>query len=223
MGEGGAVFTNDAKLKRALESFRDWGRDCYCAPGADNTCGNRFGWKLGKLPRGYDHKYTYRHLGYNLKITDMQAACALAQMDRLEGFIAARKANFAFLKKSLASIGDVLILPEATPGADPSWFGFPITIEPRSDVARVDLLRFLDERKIGTRLLFAGNLTKQPYMIGQNYRVSGDLTNTDLIMNNTFWIGVYPGITRPMMEYTVASMAEFFAAAPRALSSKARA
>ena len=201
MGEGGMVFTKDSELRTIIESFRDWGRDCYCAPGCDNTCGKRFGWQLGSLPFGYDHKYTYSHLGYNLKITDMQAACALAQMDSLPGFIAARKRNFAFLKERLKSCEEFLILPEATGNSDPSWFGFPITLRESAGVARVELLKYLDQYKIGARLLFAGNLTRQPYFAGRTYRISGELVNTDNIMNNTFWIGVFPGLNDPMLEY----------------------
>jgi len=201
MGEGGIVFTKDRKLKKIIESFRDWGRDCYCAPGCDDTCRKRFGWQLGTLPKGYDHKYTYSHLGYNLNITDMQAACALAQMDRLPEFIAARKRNFAFLKKRLKSCEALLILPEATEGSEPSWFGFPITIRESAGIERVELLKYLDQHKIGTRLLFAGNLTRQPYFKDRVYRVSGELTNTDDIMNNTLWIGVYPGLNEPMLDY----------------------
>ncbi|VVD83082.1 lipopolysaccharide biosynthesis protein RfbH [Pandoraea communis] len=210
MGEGGAVFTNNAELKLIAESFRDWGRDCYCPPGKDNTCNKRFCWKLGNLPEGYDHKYTYSHLGYNLKITDMQAACALAQMDRVDEFIAARKKNFAYLKDRLQSCVEFLHLPEATPNSDPSWFGFPIVLKESAGVKRVDLLNYLDQNKIGTRLLFAGNLTRQPYMIGRNYRVSGELTNTDVVMNQTFWIGVYPGLTKEMLDYMVTRIEEFF-------------
>jgi len=201
MGEGGAVFTNNDELKRIAESFRDWGRDCYCPPGKDNTCTKRFCWKLGDLPQGYDHKYTYSHLGYNLKISDMQAACALAQMDRVDHFVQARKDNFAYLKDRLKTCEEFLILPEATQNASPSWFGFPITLRESSPVSRVDLLGYLDQEKVGTRLLFAGNLTRQPYMIGRNYRVSGELINTDVVMNNTFWIGVYPGLTNEMLDY----------------------
>ncbi len=209
MGEGGAVFTNDPTLKQILESFRDWGRDCYCNPGCDNTCGKRFGWQLGNLPLGYDHKYTYSHLGYNLKISDMQAACALAQMDRLPDFIEARRRNFAFLKERLKSCEEFLILPEATPNSDPSWFGFPITLREIAQTSRVDLLKYLDQYKIGTRLLFAGNLTRQPYMIGRNYRIAGQLANTDSIMNNTFWIGVYPGLTEAMLSFSVQKIEAF--------------
>ncbi|OGT06533.1 MAG: lipopolysaccharide biosynthesis protein RfbH [Gallionellales bacterium RBG_16_57_15] len=210
MGEGGMVFTKDNNLRTIIESFRDWGRDCYCAPGRDNTCGKRFGWQLGSLPFGYDHKYTYSHLGYNLKITDMQAACALAQMDRLAEFIAARKRNFGFLKERLKSCEEFLILPEATPDSDPSWFGFPLTIRESANVSRVDLLTYLDQYKIGSRLLFAGNLTRQPYFKGRNYRVSGSLANTDNVMNNTFWIGVYPGLSEPMLDFVAQKIRCFF-------------
>lgn len=210
MGEGGAVFTNNPELKMIAESFRDWGRDCYCAPGKDNTCGKRFCQCLGTLPMGYDHKYTYSHLGYNLKITDMQAACGLAQIDRAPGFIQARKDNFAYLTERLQSCAEFLILPVATEHSDPSWFGFPMTLKPEANVSRVDLLTYLDQHKIGTRLLFAGNLTRQPYMVGRNYRVSGELTNTDRVMNDTFWIGVFPGLTREMLDYAVTKLEEFF-------------
>lgn len=209
MGEGGAVFTNNAELKQIAESFRDWGRDCYCAPGRDNTCGRRFCQKLGSLPEGYDHKYTYSHLGYNLKITDMQAACGLAQLDKAPTFIQQRKDNFAFLKKRLASCEEFLILPEATPRSDPSWFGFPITLRENAPVSRVQLLQYLDQNMVGTRLLFAGNLTRQPYMVGRNYRVSGELTNTDTVMKNTFWIGVHPALTRDMLEYSASKIETF--------------
>lgn len=209
MGEGGAVFTNNSELKQIAESFRDWGRDCYCPPGKDNTCGKRFCWKLGNLPEGYDHKYTYSHLGYNLKITDMQAACGLAQLDKADRFIQARKNNFAFLKERLASCEEYLILPQATPGSAPSWFGFPITLKSNAPVSRVELLRYLDQNKVGTRLLFAGNLTRQPYMEGRNFRVSGDLTNTDIVMNNTFWIGLHPALTKEMLEYSASKIESY--------------
>jgi CDP-6-deoxy-D-xylo-4-hexulose-3-dehydrase len=201
MGEGGAVFTNSDELKTIAESFRDWGRDCYCPPGKDNTCGKRFCWKLGDLPEGYDHKYTYSHLGYNLKITDMQAACGLAQLEKAPQFILARKDNFAFLKERLRACEEFLHLPEATEHSDPSWFGFPITLKENCPVSRLDLLTYLDQNKVGTRLLFAGNLVRQPYMQGANYRVSGDLTNTDNVMKNTFWIGVQPALSREMLEF----------------------
>ena len=210
MGEGGAVFTNDPELKLIAESFRDWGRDCYCPPGKDNTCNKRFCWKLGELPEGYDHKYTYSHLGYNLKISDMQAACALAQMDRVDDFIAARKANFTYLKERLANCAQFLHLPEATPNSEPSWFGFPLVLKDDAGVKRADLINFLDQNKIATRLLFAGNLTRQPYMIGRNFRVSGALTNTDTVMNQTFWLGVWPGLAKEQLDYVVDKLEEFF-------------
>ena len=209
MGEGGAVFTNNFDLKQIADSFRDWGRDCYCAPGKDNTCGKRFEWQLGNLPFGYDHKYTYSHLGYNLKISDMQAACALAQMARLEGFVAARRKNFSYLKERLKTCEEFLVLPEATPKSDPSWFGFPITLKEEAPVSRVDLLTYLAQYKIGTRLLFAGNLTRQPYMLGRNFRVSGELANTDIIMNRTFWVGVYPGLRREMLDFVAEKIETF--------------
>ena len=210
MGEGGAVFTQNSDLKRIIESFRDWGRDCYCQPGKDNTCGKRFGWQLGTLPFGYDHKYTYSHPGYNLKISDMQAACGLAQLDRLPGFIEARKQNFNLLKDRLNSCNEFLILPEATPSSDPSWFGFPITVRESTGIARVELLKYLDQYKIGTRLLFAGNLTRQPYFQGKTYRISGELINTDIVMNNTLWIGVYPGLNDVMLNYICDRIETFF-------------
>jgi CDP-6-deoxy-D-xylo-4-hexulose-3-dehydrase len=214
MGEGGAVFTNNAELKLIAESFRDWGRDCYCPPGKDNTCDKRFCWTKkelgGDLPDGYDHKYTYSHLGYNLKITDMQAACALAQMDRVEEFIAKRRANFAYLKTKLASVEQFLHLPEATPNSEPSWFGFPLILKDSAGVKRTDLINFLEQNKIGTRLLFAGNLTKQPYMDGRNYRISGDLTNTDVVMNQTFWLGTFPALGKEQLDYIAEKLDEFF-------------
>lgn len=214
MGEGGAVFTNNAELKLIAESFRDWGRDCYCPPGKDNTCDKRFCWTKkelgGDLPDGYDHKYTYSHLGYNLKISDMQAACALAQMDRVEEFIAKRRSNFAYLKAKLASVSEFLHLPEATPNSEPSWFGFPLILKETAGVKRTDLINFLEENKIGTRLLFAGNLTKQPYMAGRNYRVSGELKNTDVVMNQTFWLGTFPALGEEQLGYIAAKLEEFF-------------
>lgn len=210
MGEGGAVFTNDGKLKKIIESIRDWGRDCYCEPGKDNTCGKRFEWQLGELPQGYDHKYTYSHIGYNLKITDMQAACALAQMDKLPGFIKQRKENFNYLKDKLQSLEEFLILPEATKNSEPSWFGFPITLRDSAPTTRVDLLKFLDQKKIGSRLLFAGNLTRQPYFKDQTYRVVGELKNTDTVMNNTFWLGIYPGLDTSMLDFIVDTLETYF-------------
>jgi len=208
MGEGGAVFTNNTRLNRLAESFRDWGRACYCEPGKENTCGKRFDWQLGTLPKGYDHKYTYSHLGYNLKISDMQAAVGLAQLEKLPQFISKRKENFAYLKRRLAPLAECLILPEATPNSDPAWFGFPITLKP--NISRVDLLKYLDQHKIGTRLLFAGNITRQPYFQDRQYRVSGELTNTDIIMNRTFWIGVYPGLSEDMLDFVVDKLKSYF-------------
>jgi CDP-4-dehydro-6-deoxyglucose reductase, E1 len=209
MGEGGAVFTNNAELRSIAESFRDWGRDCYCPPGRDNTCGKRFCWKLGDLPEGYDHKYTYSHFGYNLKITDMQAACGLAQLEKLPAFIQARKANFTYLRDRLESCSEFVNLPVATPQSDPSWFGFPITLKSSSPVSRLNLLEYLDQYKIGTRLLFAGNLIRQPYMQNAVFRVSGDLSNTDNVMNNTFWIGVQPSLSREMLDYVCDKIESF--------------
>lgn len=210
MGEGGAVFTNNPTLKVIAESFRDWGRDCYCAPGCDDTCGKRFGQQFGTLPAGYDHKYVYSHLGYNLKITDMQAACGLAQLERAPEFIEARKRNFMALKNRLASLSDFLEVAQPTPNSDPSWFGFPITIKECSGVNRVDLLKYLDQFKIGTRLLFAGNLTRQPYFHGIEHRVVGDLTNTDRTMNQTFWLGVQPALSDEHFDFVAEKLEEFF-------------
>ena len=210
MGEGGAVFTNDPLLKLIAESFRDWGRDCYCAPGCDNTCGDRFGQQFGSLPKGYDHKYVYAHLGYNLKITDMQAACGLAQLERAQEFIDTRKRNFDLLKTRLAGLSDFIEIAEATPNSSPSWFGFPVTLKESSGVQRVDLLKFLDQNKIGTRLLFAGNLTRQPYFQNLEYRVVGSLTNTDRTMSQTFWLGVYPGLGQEHFDFVGEKLEEFF-------------
>jgi CDP-6-deoxy-D-xylo-4-hexulose-3-dehydrase len=199
-GEGGAVFVNSPLIKKQVESFRDWGRDCYCATGQDNTCHKRFEWQLGDLPLGYDHKYIYGHIGYNLKATDMQAALGVSQLKKLDRFVAARKANFTYLKNALSDVQD-FIMPEATVNSDPSWFGFPITIRPGSSIDRTALLRHLDDKKIGTRLLFAGNLLKQPAYRNIEHRVIGDLKNSDLVMTNTFWLGVYPGLTDEMLNY----------------------
>ena len=210
MGEGGAVFTNNPELKLIAESFRDWGRDCYCAPGRDNTCGKRFCQQHGELPFGYDHKYVYSHLGYNLKITDMQAACGLAQLAKLPDFIQRRKANFAYLKERLAAVEDYLLLPQATPNGDPAWFGFPLTLKDAANVNRVDLLRYLDQYKIGTRLLFAGNITRQPYMRGRNYRIHGQLTHTDKILHDTFCIGVQPALSEEALSFVVEKLETFF-------------
>jgi len=207
-GEGGAVFVNSPLVKKQVESFRDWGRDCYCATGHDNTCKKRFEWQLGDLPKGYDHKYIYSHIGYNLKATDMQAALGLSQMKKLDKFVQARKDNFEYLKKSFESVDD-FILPEATPNSDPSWFGFGLTIKPESGVDRTALLKHLDEKKIGSRLLFGGNLLKQPAYRNVEHRVIGDLKNTNLIMTNTFWLGVYPGLTKEMLDYVVSVVHDF--------------
>ena len=201
MGEGGAVFTNQHELKKIIESYRDWGRDCYCEPGKDNTCGKRFDWQLGDLPHGYDHKYTYSHIGFNLKITDMQAACGLAQLNKLDFFIQKRIDNFNYLLNRLQSCKDFIDLPLATENSEPSWFGFPITMKENSPVRRLDLIHFLTQKNIGTRLLFAGNLTKQPSMKKIKFKVFDKLDNTDRIMNHTFWIGVYPGLTEEMLSY----------------------
>ena len=203
MGEGGAVFMNNTNFKKIAESFRDWGRDCYCEPGKDNTCLKRFKWKLGDLPHGYDHKYIYSHLGFNLKITDMQAAVGLAQMDRLEGFIADRKRNFTTLKEGLKELEEYLILPEATARSDPSWFGFPITVQPGAPFTRDELVLHLNDKKIPTRLLFGGNLIRQPYMIGREFRTIVDLPNANLVVTNTFWIGVYPGLGQAQLSYVL--------------------
>ena len=210
MGEGGAVFTNNSELKVIAESFRDWGRDCYCAPGCDDTCGNRFGQQHGTLPAGYDHKYVYSHLGYNLKITDMQAACGLAQLDRLKDFIERRRENFAYLAQRLETLSQYIEVAEPTPNSQPSWFGFPITLKDDCGVRRVDLLKYLDEHKIGTRLLFAGNLTKQPYFADVQHRVVGSLENTDRTMSQTFWLGVQPTLGADHYEYVASKLEEFF-------------
>jgi CDP-6-deoxy-D-xylo-4-hexulose-3-dehydrase len=207
-GEGGAVFVKSPLVRKQVESFRDWGRDCYCETGHDNTCKKRFEWQLGDLPAGYDHKYIYSHIGYNLKATDMQAALGVSQLDKIDAFVQARKDNFAYLTKLLADV-EGLILPRATEHSDPSWFGFPITLDPAHPVDRTELLRFLDSRLIGTRLLFAGNLTKQPAYRDVDFRIVGDLRNTDIVMTRTFWIGTYPGLTREMLEYAASSISEF--------------
>ena len=209
MGEGGAVLTDKPALQVLIDSFRDWGRDCWCEPGVDNTCGKRFDWQLGTLPCGYDHKYTYSHVGYNLKATDMQAALGVRQMDKLPEFIERRKANFAYLKKVLQPLEDVLILPEATEGSDPSWFGFPIAVKAGAPFTRDQLTKALEAKKIGTRNIFAGNLIRQPAYEGWEFRVVGDLSNTDFVMNNVFWIGVFPGLTEPMLDFIAATAAEF--------------
>ena len=207
-GEGGAVFVNKPLIRKQVESFRDWGRDCYCATGHDNTCHKRFEWQLGNLPKGYDHKYIYSHIGYNLKATDMQAALGVSQLAKLDKFVNARNKNFSTLTTGLKDIAD-FIMPLATPKSDPSWFGFPITIHPDSALDRTDLLRFLDQRLIGTRLLFAGNILRQPAYQNIDHRVIGSLSNSDLVMKNTFWLGVYPGLTTEMLDYVIDSLHEF--------------
>ena len=209
MGEGGAVLTDRPQLQVLIDSFRDWGRDCWCEPGMDNTCGKRFDWQLGGLPCGYDHKYTYSHVGYNLKATDMQAALGVSQIDKLPEFIAQRKANFAYLKNALKPLEEFLALPEATPNSDPSWFGFPIGIKAGAPFTRDQLTRALEARKIGTRLLFAGNLLRQPAYEGWEYRVVGEMTNTDYVMNHVFWIGVFPGLTKEMLAFIVKTAVDF--------------
>lgn len=211
MGEGGAVLCNRMIFKRIVESIRDWGRDCYCEPGKDNTCNRRFDWKLGDLPYGYDHKYTYSHLGYNLKITDMQAAVGLAQLDRVDDFVAARRHNWQYLRDGLRDLEDVLILPRATENSDPSWFGFCLTLRPEAPFDREDLVRHLNnDKKIGTRLLFGGNLLRQPYMKDRNYRVVGPLDNSDIVMNRTFWLGVYPGLTEAHLDHVIDALRKYF-------------
>ncbi len=209
MGEGGAVFTSHPTLRRAMETFRDWGRDCYCDPGKDNTCKRRFDWQLGELPYGYDHKYIYSHMGFNLKITDMQAAVGVSQLVHLDGFIDARRRNFMRLKGGLRDLKEFLVLPEATVGSEPSWFGFLLTVHETAPFNRDEIVRHLNEKKIATRLLFGGNLVRQPYMQGRRYRVHGTLTNSDRIMNQTFWIGVYPGLGDPQIDYVLDVLHDF--------------
>jgi len=209
MGEGGAVLTNDTRLKKIVESFRDWGRDCWCPPGVDNTCGKRFGWQLGDLPFGYDHKYTYSHVGYNLKMTDMQAAVGCAQLDKLPEFVEKRRQNFDFLYQQLQDLQDVLVLPEAAKNSEPSWFGFLLSVRENAPFTRNALVQYLEEKRIGTRLLFGGNLVRQPLYQGLKYRVVGELGNTDRVMESAFWLGVFPGLTEEMLTYTVSQIREF--------------
>lgn len=209
-GEGGALLTNNAGLNKLIRSYRDWGRDCWCAPGKDNTCSRRFEWKLGDLPYGYDHKYIYSHMGFNLKMTDMQASVGLAQLSKIHDFIRLRRENFNKIKEKLSEFSEYLILPEATFGSDPSWFGFLITIKPTTLFDRKDLLSHLENMKIGTRLLFAGNITKQPAFKDVKYRIVGDLSNCDLAMNNSFWIGCYPAINDEAISYMYKSFKSFF-------------
>ncbi len=209
MGEGGAVMTDSPTLKTLIESFRDWGRDCWCEPGKDNTCGKRFDWELGDLPCGYDHKYTYSHIGYNLKLTDMQAAVGVSQLKKLPRFIAARRKNFDYLYAGLKKFDGVLMLPVSTPDSEPSWFGFPLAVKPDAPFTRDQLTRHLDDSKIGTRLLFGGNLVRQPAYEDIQKRVVGDLANTDFVMRQVFWIGLYPGLTEQMLDYTIRTIGEF--------------
>jgi CDP-6-deoxy-D-xylo-4-hexulose-3-dehydrase len=210
MGEGGAICSNNLELITIAKSFRDWGRDCYCNPGCDNTCGKRFEQQLGDLPQGYDHKYIYSHLGYNLKISDMQAACGLAQLKRLPEFIKKRNANFNYLRDRLSKLTDFIEFTVPTKNSTPSWFGFPITLKDSADVKRIDLIKYLDKNKIGTRLLFAGNLIRQPYFKDVEYRVIGELINTDITMNQTLWIGIYPGLGKEQLDFVAEKMEEFF-------------
>ena len=203
MGEGGAVLCDKGPIKVLAESFRDWGRDCWCEPGKDNTCGKRFDQQFGSLPAGYDHKYVYSHIGYNLKVTDMQAAVGVAQLAKLDSFIAARQRNFTLLNEGLADLQEYLILPEATPNSEPSWFGYPVAVRPGGPISRNDLVRGLNQRGIGTRLVFAGNLIRQPAYADTNYRVIGDVPNADFVMENALWLGVFPGIDAPKVDYVV--------------------
>jgi CDP-6-deoxy-D-xylo-4-hexulose-3-dehydrase len=211
MGEGGCVLTSDLALARIVESMRDWGRDCWCEPGESDKCLKRFSYQMGTLPKGYDHKYIFSHVGYNLKATDLQGALGLTQLAKLDQFCDTRRRNWRRLRNGLDGTPG-LILPEATPGSDPSWFGFVITVDPQARFARGELIAFLEERKIGTRLLFAGNLTRHPAYLDQPHRVVGELTNSDIIVHHTFWVGVYPGLTEEMLDYVIASIKEFVAA-----------
>ena len=210
MGEGGALVTKNPLLKQIIRSFRDWGRDCWCDTGRDNTCGKRFGWKFGRLPLGFDHKYIYSHVGYNLKLTDMQASIGVAQLDKLPEFIRKRRENFQLLHDGLKKYKNYFILPKPTSGSKPSWFGFPLTIKREVGFSRKEVVEHLEKNKIATRMLFSGNVTKQPYFENINYRISGDLKNTDYAMDNTFWIGVFPGINKKMIGYIIRTFDNFF-------------
>jgi CDP-6-deoxy-D-xylo-4-hexulose-3-dehydrase len=209
MGEGGAVLTSDSRIKKIAESFRDWGRDCWCHPGIDNTCNKRYAWQLGDLPFGYDHKYTYSHIGFNLKMTDMQAAVGCAQLDKLPEFVAKRRQNFAYLHNGLQDLQDVLLLPKPAPNSEPSWFGFLLSVKENAPFTRNELVQHLEEKRIGSRLLFGGNMVRQPAYKDSTYRVIGDLKNTDYVMENTFWIGLYPGLTEEMFDYVISVIHQF--------------
>ena len=210
-GEGGCVFSDIPALKPLIESFQEWGRDCWCEPGDENTCGKRFDWQLGDLPFGYDHKYTYSHIGYNLKMTDMQAAVGVSQIEKLPGFVETRKRNWQYLKNALSDLEELLVLPEATPESDPSWFGFALTVRPEAPFSRLELVRYLEDHKIATRLLFGGNLIRQPAYADVEHRVVGELKNSDLAMEGTLWLGVYPGLTEEMLNYVSMTLHEFVA------------
>jgi CDP-6-deoxy-D-xylo-4-hexulose-3-dehydrase len=209
MGEGGAVTTNSGELKRLIESFRDWGRDCWCETGHNNTCRKRFDQQLGDLPFGYDHKYSYSHIGYNLKLTDMQAALGVSQLKKLPRFIEIRRQNFQILYDGLKNLEEFFIMPEATPHSQPSWFGFPVAVRPEAPFSRRELIRYLDQAKIDTRLLFGGNLTRQPAFQGVSYRKVGELKNSDFVMSQVFWVGVYPGLTEDILGYVIETIKRF--------------
>ena len=209
-GEGGCVLANDGRLKTLVESFRDWGRDCWCEPGEDNTCGKRFGMQLGELPAGYDHKYTFSHVGYNMKMTDLQAAVGVAQLDKLPGFVEARRRNWARLREALAPYEEAFILPEPTPNSEPSWFGFSLVVRPEAAFGRDAIVRWLEDHRIGTRQLFGGNLLRQPAYTGIEHRAPGGLDESDLMMNGAFWIGVYPGLSEAMLDYVIETFGRFF-------------
>ena len=210
-GEGGAVLYNDYKMKRIVESFRDWGRDCWCQTGMNNTCGKRYSWKLGELPKGYDHKFVYSHVGYNMKITDIQAALGCSQLEKVDGFIQKRKDNFSYIMKRFLdeNLDKYFILPQAHPKADPSWYGFLLTIKNNKKINRNELLIYLNSKKILTRLLFAGNLTKQPGYMNKKHKIVGDLKNTDKIMSDTFWVGVWPGLNKKHLDYIVEEIKKY--------------
>jgi CDP-6-deoxy-D-xylo-4-hexulose-3-dehydrase len=211
MGEGGCVLTRSPVLKKIVESFRDWGRDCWCVPGEQNTCGKRFEWELGQLPYGYDHKYIYSHIGYNMKLTDMQAAVGLAQLEKLPDFIDARKRNWRQLHDGLKPFEEFFCLPQPTPNSDPSWFGFLMTVRPDAPFGRNELIRYLEDHQVATRLLFSGNLLRQPAYQDIPHRVVGPLTNTDMAMTHSFWIGLYPSLTAEMLDYTLDTFRNFIA------------